>query len=172
MKKAIIIGATSGIGHSLAKLFAAHGYKTGITGRRQHLLQELKNNNPDAFVCKVFDVKHTENTKMILDDLAEELGGLDLLVISSGTGHENPQLDLAPEKDTTETNVDGFMSVAVWAWNYFEKQGYGHIAGITSVAGLRGSRTCSLLTMLPKPFRSVILKGFSKKQHIIIKISS
>ena len=38
MKKAIIIGATSGIGKGLSKLLVAEGFKVGITGRRTELL--------------------------------------------------------------------------------------------------------------------------------------
>jgi short-subunit dehydrogenase len=50
MKRAIIIGATSGIGKGLAKLFADNNYKVGITGRRIELLCELKNENPNSFL--------------------------------------------------------------------------------------------------------------------------
>ena len=66
--------------------------------------------------------------------------GLDLLVLSSGTGKINPALDPGIEKFTNEVNVAGFTAVADWAINYFEKQGHGHFAAITSVAAIRGSR--------------------------------
>jgi short-subunit dehydrogenase len=41
MKKAIVIGATSGIGKELAKLLVNNGYKVGITGRKTELLNDL-----------------------------------------------------------------------------------------------------------------------------------
>ena len=50
MKKAIIIGATSGIGKGLAKLLADNNYKIGLTGRRVELLNELKNENPNFYI--------------------------------------------------------------------------------------------------------------------------
>ena len=68
------------------------------------------------------------------------MDGLDLLIISSGTGDLNHHLDFAVEKLTIDTNVLGFTCVADWAFNYFEKQKSGHLVGISSIAGLRGSR--------------------------------
>jgi len=42
MKKAIIIGATSGIGKSLAELLLRDGYAVGITGRREDLFNSIE----------------------------------------------------------------------------------------------------------------------------------
>ncbi len=140
MKKAIIIGATSGIGKGLAKLLVENGYKVGITGRRSKLLDELKKENPNSFVIKTFDIADTKSSVEKLEELTTELGGLDLLVISSGTGDINDNLDFAIEKQTIDTNVLGFTCVADWTFNYFEKHKFGHLVAISSVGGLRGSR--------------------------------
>lgn len=140
MKKAIIIGATSGIGRGLAELLVDNAYQVGITGRRSALLEEMKKEKPDAFIVKAFDIADTSVCVEKLEELATALGGLDLLVISSGTGDINNDLDFGIEKRTIETNVLGFTCVADWAFKYFEKQHYGHLVAITSVGGLRGSR--------------------------------
>ncbi len=140
MKKAIIIGATSGIGKGLAKLLAENHYKVGITGRRAALLDELKNENPDVFATRSFDLTDSETIEANLEALTAELGGLDLLIISSGTGDENETLDFEIEKRTIDTNVTGFTCVADWAFNFFRKQKSGHLVAVSSVGGLRGSR--------------------------------
>lgn len=140
MKKAIIIGATSGIGKGLAKLLTDNGYIVGITGRRTELLSTLKQLNPDSFISKTLDVTDTQTSIQQLDKLVHELGGLDLLIISSGTGDLNENLDFTIEKRTIDTNVLGFTRIADWAFNFFEKQKSGHLVGISSVGGLRGSR--------------------------------
>lgn len=140
MKKAIIIGATSGIGKELARLLVYNDYKVGITGRRIKLLEELKSENPKSYFIKAFDITDTKVIAEYLEELTTELGGLDLIIVSSGTGETNENLDFEIEKKTIETNVIGFTCVSDWAFNYFEKQKYGHLVGISSIGGLRGSR--------------------------------
>lgn len=140
MKKAIVIGATSGIGKELAKILSKEGYKVGISGRRNQLLEAIQSENPQAFEILQLDIVETETLQEKLDDLVGKLGGMDLLVISSGTGELNPLLDFNIEKMTIDTNITGFTFIADWAFRYFEKQNSGHLVGITSIAGLRGNR--------------------------------
>jgi len=140
MKKAIVVGATSGIGKELARLLAKNGYQVGVTGRRKALLVALKQEQPDSFFTKTFDVTDTTLSILELNELVAELGGLDLLLISSGTGELNDNLDFEPEKRTIDTNVIGFTAIADWAFNYFRNQGFGHLAAISSIAGIRGLR--------------------------------
>ena len=140
MKKAIVVGATSGIGKELARLLSKNGYLVGITGRRKALLVALKQEQPESFFAKIFDVTDTTLSILELNELVTELGGLDLLIISSGTGELNDNLDFEPEKRTIDTNVTGFTAIADWAFNYFRNQGYGHLAAISSIAGIRGMR--------------------------------
>ncbi len=56
MKKAVIIGATSGIGRELAKVLSVDGYIVGITGRRLHLLEQLKDELSNQTFIKPMDV--------------------------------------------------------------------------------------------------------------------
>jgi short-subunit dehydrogenase len=140
MKKAIVVGATSGIGRGISKILVQHGYDVGITGRRTHLLFDIKKENPDHYFIMTFDVRDTTEIPEHLKKLVLELGGLDLLIISSGTGDVIDHLDFNIEKNAVNTNVRGFTAVADWAFNYFENQKYGHLVNISSIAGLRGNR--------------------------------
>lgn len=140
MKKAIIVGATSGIGRELAKLLVSNGYTVGITGRRTELLDEIKKENPTAYAIKSLDVTEAKGTIEKLEELIIEIGGMDLLILSSGTGDVNEHLDFEIEKRTIDTNVTGFTRIVDWAFNYFERQKHGHLVAISSVGGLRGSR--------------------------------
>jgi short-subunit dehydrogenase len=141
MKKVIIIGATSGIGKALARMYSYAGCKVGITGRRENLLLELKNENPELYVIKSFDISLPDINVKNLDELINELGGLDLIIINSGTGNGNDELDFKIEKETIVTNVLGVTEISDWAFNYFRKQGYGQLALVSSIAGMRGGRT-------------------------------
>ncbi len=139
MKNAIVIGATSGIGHELAILLAQSTYKVGITGRRKENLEQLKATEPEKFVTSSFDCTADSNSDK-LDELVKEMGGLDLLVISSGIGFLNSTLDFNLEQRTNQLNVIAFTEIANWAFTYFEKQGRGHLVGISSIAGVRGNK--------------------------------
>ncbi len=164
MKKAIVIGATSGIGRSLAKLMIENGYFVGITGRRTPLLEEIKAESPGKYFIKTFDTTDTQNIANHLTELTLEMGGLDLLVISSGTGDLNNNLDFDIEKRTIDTNVSGFTAIADWAFNYFEAQRYGHLAAISSIAGLRGSSGAPSYSAT-KAYQINYLEGLRQKAH-------
>ena len=162
MKKVIIIGATSGIGKGLAQKLANENHVVGITGRRTELLNELKSQKPNLFYPKTFDITDTNKIVENLEDLTKELGGLDLLIISSGTGDLNEKLDYEIEKRTIETNVTGFTCVANWAFNYFENQKAGHLVAISSVGGLRGSRIAPAYNAT-KAYQINYLEGLRQK---------
>jgi short-subunit dehydrogenase len=162
MKKAIIVGATSGIGKGLAELLVQNGYKVGITGRRINLLNDLKSSNPDLYIVKNFDVTDTKSTNKNLEELTTELGGLDLLIISSGTGDINETLDFQTEKQAIETNISGFTAVAGWTYNYFKNQNSGHLVAITSIGGLRGSNQAPAYNAT-KAYQINYLEGLRQK---------
>lgn len=162
MNKAIIIGATSGIGKGLAKLLVDNNYNVGITGRRTELLEKLKLENANSYFTKDFDITNTKIITQYLEELKNELGGLDLLIISSGTGDLNEKLNFEIEERTIETNVTGFTCIANWAFNYFENQKFGHLVAISSVGGLRGSRIAPAYNAT-KAYQINYLEGLRQK---------
>jgi short-subunit dehydrogenase len=162
MKKAIIIGATSGIGKGLAMILTDNNYKVGITGRRVEILEEMKLQKPNAYCIKSLDITDTKIIAEILNELTNELGGLDLLIISSGMGELNEKLDFGIEKRTIETNITGFTCVANWAFNYFENQKSGHLVAISSVSGVRGNRTAPAYNAT-KAYQINYLEGLRQK---------
>ena len=162
MKRAIVVGATSGIGKELAKLLVKNGYKVGITGRRTELLEELKLTSPDLFISKPFDVTEINTIHQHLQELVNELGGLDLLVLSSGTGDLNKELDFEIEKRTIDLNVSGFTCIADWTFNYFWKLRAGHFVAISSIAGIRGNGVAAAYNA-SKAFQVNYLEGLRQK---------
>ncbi|MBL7915076.1 MAG: SDR family NAD(P)-dependent oxidoreductase [Bacteroidia bacterium] len=162
MRKAIVIGATSGIGKGLALTLAEHDYLVGITGRRTEFLDELKAQNPSRFFTKTFDITDLHNIATHLEALTNQLDGLDLLILSSGTGDLNDALDFEIEKRTIDTNVTGFTCVADWAFNYFQNQKSGHLVAISSVGGLRGNRVAPAYNAT-KAYQINYLEGLRQK---------
>lgn len=139
VKKAIVIGAGSGIGRGLAELLLQEGYTVGIVGRREHLLREIAAANPAKSCYAACDITDPQAAFDVLERLAKELGGMDLCVVAAGTGDLNPGLDFALELPAIRTNVLGWTAVVDWAYRRFEVQGGGHLVIISSAGGLRGS---------------------------------
>lgn len=137
MKKAIIIGATSGIGLETARLLSLQGWQVGLAGRRDDRLTQLKAEFPPHTAGQQLDVTADDAVRQ-LHLLIEKLGGMDLFLLSAGIGRQNPDLQPDTELDTAQTNVLGFIRMTTAAFDYFGKQGGGHLAVISSIAGTKG----------------------------------
>ena len=136
-KKIIIIGATSGIGREVALLYIAQGWKVGIAGRRTAELEALRSLAPEQVSAQALDVTQADAAEK-LHALIKQVGGMDVFLLSSGIGKQNYTLQTETELTTAATNVEGFIRMTNAAYHYFEEQGHGHIAIISSIAGTKG----------------------------------
>ena len=119
-KKAIVMGATSGIGMEVAKLLAAKGWQVGIAGRRIERLQALISQGGITSYQQI-DVTSPDAPAQ-LQELIDKLGGMDLYFHSSGIGWQNNTLDIEKEMKTLETNGLGFTRMVDTAFNWFAAQ--------------------------------------------------
>ena len=172
MKKAIIIGASSGIGAELAKLMAKDGYELGITARRMELLETLSAELTTKTHIKRMDVAKSDEAIKGLEELIQEMGGVDLVVVSAGIGYQNNELDWEKEQDTINTNVLGATAVMGVAMKHFFEKGSGQLVGISSIASYIGGAGCPAYNA-SKAYLSNYLKGLrgtaklnKKKIHI------
>ena len=131
-KRAIIIGASSGIGREVAKLLMQEGWTIGVAARRVDKLEEL-----NAAAMEQIDVTKDDATTR-LQSLINCLGGMDLFFYASGIGKQNRELQEDIELATVYTNGLGFTRMIGEAYRYFANKGSGHIAAITSIAGTKG----------------------------------
>lgn len=136
-KKVIIIGATSGIGREVAKLYIARGFRVGIAGRRAEELEAIRKEAPQQVFTEVIDVTKEDADTHLLS-LINKVGGMDIYLHSSGIGKQNPTLTPDIELKTGATNVEGFIRMVTAAYHYFAQQGHGQIAAISSIAGIKG----------------------------------
>ena len=149
MKKAIIIGATSGIGREMACRLLSKGWMVAVTGRRLERLEEIRDKfGEERVLIAQMDVMD-EGCSGILEELIEKMGAPDLLFYASGIGLQNLELDEKKEILAVRTNSEGMVRLVIHFLRYVRDSGeYGkdhkaHIAVITSVAGTAGLGTAA-----------------------------
>ena len=141
MDRIIIMGATSGIGLRLAQTYAALGWRVGVAGRKESAMKELKELFPEQVEWMKIDVTREDAPRKLME-LIRLVGGMDVYLHVAGVYHENPDLDIAKDVATVETNVTGYTRMIDAAYRYYrklsERGGKGQIAVISSVAGTKG----------------------------------
>lgn len=165
MKRAIVIGASSGIGREVARLLISEGWTVGVAARREAMLQDL-----GAAATACIDVTAAEATQR-LRQLIDDLGGMDLFFYSSGIGHQNRQLREDIELSTMQTNGLGFTRMIGEAYRYFaarqeqkETKEWAHIAAITSIAGTKGLGPAPAYSAT-KAMQNVYLQALEQQAH-------
>jgi len=159
LKKIVIIGATSGIGEGLARECVKRGYITGITGRREKRLKSLKQELGDLVYYERMDVTRHNESRQALHSLIQKMGGMDLIILNAGISNFNASNQLSVEQKVINVNVSGFVQLFKEAFDFFKKQGYGQIAGISSVASLFGYGKSAVYNA-SKSFISVYMQGY------------
>ena len=137
MKRIVIIGATSGIGYEVAKIYRQLGWRVGVAGRRLERLEAFKEQAPEQTEIQQLDVTEVKAVDK-LHLLIDKLGGMDLFLLSTGVGNQNRTLNPDIELATVNTNAIGFTRMVTAAYHYFKEQGCGHLAVISSIAGTKG----------------------------------
>ena len=158
MKSAIVVGASSGLGRSLALALARDGYRVGLVARRTERLVELRDEIGEHAVAQSADVANPEFIRQTLTAMIEDWGEVDLIVLAAAVSHWNPELQWEPQAAEIDTNARGFAAAATVAMDHFRRIGHGHLVGISSVAGIRGSRNM-VSYAASKAFVSTYLDG-------------
>ena len=140
-KIVMITGATSGIGLSCARKFAENGDKLILTGRKEHLLEELRQEltaNGTKVLTLTFDVRDRETASRYVSSLPEEWREIDVLVNNAGLA-----LGLEPEYEGSfedwetmiDTNIKGLLTMTRLVVPEMVARDRGHVINIGSVAG-------------------------------------
>lgn len=162
--KAIIVGASSGIGREVARILIADGWILGLAARRVEKLQELQEQAPERIYIRKLDVNSSEAEEQFLELIAS-MGGIDLYFHASGIGYQNPPLEAQLELATVQTNALGFTRMISAAFRYFSLHGGGHIAAVSSIAGTRGLGVAPAYSAT-KALQNVYLESLAQLAHM------
>lgn len=160
--RAIIIGASSGIGEALAKVLSEHGYELGLMSRRVGLMDELAKGLKTKVLVAEIDVSQPSSAMEKMDHLIQKMGGVDLIIVNSGIGSMNKDLTWEEDNKVLDVNVYGFTALAGFGYNILLKQGYGQLVGISSIAALRGNNQ-AMAYHASKAYVSSYLQGLQKR---------
>lgn len=145
-KSVVITGASSGIGAYLARELVARGARVGLLARRADRLQELadqlqsEKDSGTVAAWRVADVVDDDGLAKALDELEDELGGVDIVVANAGYGQPEPPHRFKPGSSMRmyDTNLFGMLRLFDWALPRFIERRSGHLVGVASVASYLG----------------------------------
>ncbi len=139
--RVFLTGASSGIGEALARLYGARGATLGLLARREERLRELKRTL--ACACEIYpcDVRDAAGLESAAADFMSRHGPPDLVIGNAGLSIGNLTEfveDTAVFREILEINVLGLVNTFRPFIEPMRKRASGRLAGIASVAGLRG----------------------------------
>jgi 3-oxoacyl-[acyl-carrier protein] reductase len=139
-KKALVTGATGGIGGAIARALHGAGAQVALSGTRQEALDALSAQLPGsvALACNLSDPAQTDG---LVARAEEALGGLDILVANAGITKDGLLLRMKDEdfERVLDVNLGSYFRLARAASKGMMKQRMGRIIGITSVVGVTGN---------------------------------
>jgi NADP-dependent 3-hydroxy acid dehydrogenase YdfG len=137
-KVAIVTGASSGIGLTIAKTLGREGAAVVLAGRTKAPMEEAAKEisaNSGRAAVRLVDVRDEKQMRDLVDDAVKDFGGLDIMVNNAGVSPFDNVLEGSVEKwrETLETNVIGLALGCREAYRVMQGKG-GHIVNVTSVA--------------------------------------
>jgi decaprenylphospho-beta-D-erythro-pentofuranosid-2-ulose 2-reductase len=170
MRKTLIIGATSAIAQATARCFAAEGDALFLVARNADKLaataNDLMTRGAASINTETLDVLDYDRHKVVVDAAVEKLGGLDVVLIAHGSLPDQKDCEQSAGNTRKEFAVNALSTISLLTYlaNYFEENGQGTIAVISSVAGDRG-RQSNYIYGSAKGAVTIFLQGLRNRMH-------
>ena len=136
-----ITGASSGIGESLARLYASRGCQVGLVARRKEFLEGLAAELTPRPTLYALDVRDAAGLKLAANDFISRFGVPDIVIANAGVSRgtlTEIESDLKAFQETFDINVMGMVNTFHPFIAAMREAGTGTLVGIASVAGFRG----------------------------------
>ena len=108
------------------------------------------------------DLRNFEEAEQQMNKMIALLDDVDLIVLNSGVGAQEYQLDWMYQKQVIDVNVSGLVLMSTISMDYFMKRGRGHIVGVSSIAA-HVSSGLALTYCASKAFVSSYLNGLRSR---------
>jgi 3-oxoacyl-[acyl-carrier protein] reductase len=140
-KKALITGATGGLGAEIARALHQQGAHIVISGTRKEKLDALAKELGDRVHVIPCDISSSESTQKLISEAEAVLGGLDVLVNNAGLTQDGLMLRMTDEQwsKVIEVNLSSAFRLSRDAIKGMMKQRSGRIINITSIVGVTGN---------------------------------
>ena len=140
-KKALVTGASGGIGGAIARALHGAGAVVALTGTRQAALDELAASLAGRGHVLVADLADSAAAEDLVKRAEEAMGGLDILVNNAGLTRDTLLLRMKDEdwERVIEVNLTAGFRLARAALRGMMKRRFGRIIGIISVVGVAGN---------------------------------
>jgi 3-oxoacyl-[acyl-carrier protein] reductase len=142
-RKALVTGATGGIGEAIARQFHAQGATVAISGRQVEKLEALAAELGDRAIVTPCDLADRDQVGGLVDTANKALGGLDILVNNAGLTKDNLFMVMKDDQwdDVIAVNLTATFMLMRSAARLMmrSRTGYGRIIGISSVSGFIGN---------------------------------
>jgi 3-oxoacyl-[acyl-carrier protein] reductase len=140
-KRALVTGATGGIGAAVARALHAQGASVALSGTRAEKLEALAGDlNERAHVtpCNLSDLDAVD---ALPKQASELMGGLDIVVSNAGVTRDNLMMMMKPDlwDDVLKINLTAYFRLAKASLRGMTKQRFGRIIGVTSIVGVTGN---------------------------------
>lgn len=140
-RKALVTGATGGIGAAIAKALHARGATVALSGTRAGVLEEIKAGLGERAYSVTCNLSDPEDVERLVPAALEGLGGLDILVNNAGITRDNLAMRMKPEdwQAVMDVNLTAAFTLTRNCMRTMMKQRWGRIINITSVVGVTGN---------------------------------
>lgn len=140
-RRALITGATGGIGGAVARALHARGAAVAISGTRKEKLDALAGELKERVHVTPCNLSDLDAVDALPKQAAEAMGGLDIVVSNAGVTRDNLMMMMKPDMwdDVIKVNLTAYFRLAKAALRGMTKQRFGRIIGVTSIVGVTGN---------------------------------
>lgn len=140
-KRALVTGATGGIGEAVARALHAQGASVAISGTRAEKLETLASDLKDRVFVTPCNLSDLDAVDALPKQASEAMGGVDILVSNAGVTRDTLMMMMKPDMwdEVLKVNLTAFFRLSKAALRGMTKQRFGRIIGVTSIVGVTGN---------------------------------